>query len=127
MWINRYGIYDRADTLLSLLKGIDYYGLSKDAFRVSKIEKDLYLARSLDIESSNDNLNRILARLEYNLTKAFLRYSAGQYFGFVNPDYLYNSLEEYQVDSLTTRFKQLCDLKVLRPDKNSILEPSAIF
>lgn len=117
LWINRYGIYDRADTLLSLLKGIDYYGLSKDAFRVSKIEKDLYLARSLDIESSNDNLNRILARLEYNLTKAFLRYSAGQYFGFVNPDYLYNSLEEYQVDSLTTRFRQLCDLKVLRPDK----------
>lgn len=52
LWINRYGIYDRADTLLSLLKGIDYYGLSKDAFRVSKIEKDLYLARSLDIESS---------------------------------------------------------------------------
>ena len=116
LWINRHGIYDRADTLLGILKQIDRYGLSKDAFMVSEIEADINFVRNLDIASSDADINLVLARLEYNLTKAFFRYSAGQYFGFVNPDYLYNNLEEYQVDSVTTRFRQLCDLKVIRPD-----------
>lgn len=119
IWINRVGAYSRADTLLDVLKNIDRYGLSKKVFCVSDIEEDLSLVRNLDFLSPNVvNINQVLARLEYNLTKSFLRYSAGQYFGFVNPDYLYNNLEEYQVDSVTTEYRQLYDLKVLRPNSS---------
>lgn len=116
IWVNRSGVYERADTLLNVLKDIDYYGLSKKAFRVSQIEKDIKRIRDLDFSYPDDDINFVIARLEYNLTKAYFRYAAGQYFGFVNPDYLYNNLEKYQVDSVTTRYRQLCDLNVLKPD-----------
>lgn len=116
IWINRYGIYNRADTFLSILNRLEHYGLSKKAFRVSQIEKDIQSIRNLEFSSSDNDINEVLARLEYNLTKAYFRYSAGQYFGFVNPDYLYNNFERYQVDSVTSKFRQLCDLNVLRPD-----------
>lgn len=116
VWINRYGVYNRVDTLLRVLNGVGYYGLNKDMFRVSQIEKDIRNVRNLEISNSDEDINAILARIEYNLTKAYFRYSAGQYFGFVNPDYLYNNLESYEVDSVTSRFRQLCDLNVIRPD-----------
>lgn len=61
--------------------------------KVSQIEKDLNIIKSLNVSDGNDNINIILARLEYNLTKALLRYSTGLRFGMVNPDYLYNNLE----------------------------------
>lgn len=32
IWVNRSGVYERADTFLCILKGIDYYGLRKRLF-----------------------------------------------------------------------------------------------
>lgn len=116
IWVNRSGVYERADTFLCILKGIDYYGLRKKAFRVSEIENDINRIRDLKFSYPDTDINDVMARLEYNLTKAYFRYSAGQYFGFVNPDYLYNNLEKYEVDSTAMKYKQLCDLNVLKPD-----------
>ena len=116
IWVNRSGVYERADTFLCILKVIDYYGLRKKAFRVSEIENDINRIRDLRFSYPDTDINDVMARLEYNLTKAYFRYSAGQYFGFVNPDYLYNNLEKYEVDSTAMKYKQLCDLNVLKPD-----------
>lgn len=115
IWINRLGVHDRADTLLKIIRNAEYYGFSKSMFRVVQIEKDIECIRNLDVMNSED-INLVMARLEYNLTKAYLRYSAGQYYGLVNPNHIYNSLEKYNVDSVTVRYRQLCDLKVRRPD-----------
>lgn len=114
IWINRLGVHDRADTLLKIIRNAEYYGFNKSMFRVVQIEKDIERIRNLDVIS--EDINLVMARLEYNLTRAYLRYSAGQHYGLVNPDYLYNSLEKYNVDSVTVRYRQLCDLRVKRPD-----------
>lgn len=116
LWINRAGNFDRADTLLAFLKAAGDCGLSRNAFRINRIEEDLDRVRNLDFKGRKNKINIIMARLEYNLTRAYLRYSAGLSFGFVNPDHLYNNFEEYNVDSTTTRYRQLCDLKIRRPD-----------
>jgi len=116
IWINRLGIHNRADTLLKIIQKADLYGFSTRMLKVSQIEKDLNIIKSLNVSDGNDNINIILARLEYNLTKALLRYSTGLRFGMVNPDYLYNNLEKYEVDSTSTKFRQLSDLRIERPN-----------
>ena len=116
IWINRLGIHNRADTLLRIIQKADLYGFSTRMLKVSQIEKDLNIIKSLNVSDGNDNINIILARLEYNLTKALLRYSTGLRFGMVNPDYLYNNLEKYEVDSTSTKFRQLSDLRIERPN-----------
>lgn len=115
IWINRLCDYSRADTLLQFLKSVNKHGLKVEAFRVERIEKDLESLKDLDFTDGKKDISAVMARLEYNLTKAFLRYTAGLYYGFVNPDNLYNNFEKYEVDSVTSRFRQLCDLKVQRP------------
>ena len=57
------------------------------------------------MDSKDDNrINDVMARLEYNLTKAYLRYTSGQRFGFVNPSYVFNQLDK--IDG-TDRFRTL--------------------
>lgn len=114
IWIDRLGVKNRVDTLLKILRCADFYGLDTNMLRIGQIENDLKLIRTLNFNT--DDINVIMARLEYNLTRAYFRYSIGVAFGFINPDYLYNTLEKYDVDSITTRFRQLSDLRVKRPD-----------
>lgn len=114
IWISRLGAYERADTLLSIIQKADYYGIDTRMLRATQIEKDLERIRTLHIDDDG-GINKVMARLEYNLTRAYFRYAVGMRYGFVNPDYLYNRLEEYAVDSTTMKFRQLSDLRVERP------------
>lgn len=116
IWINRLGLYGRADTLLSIICKADYYGIPTRMLRVDQIEEDLDRIRTLDIGEDEKDINLVMARLEYNLTRAYFRYAVGMRYGFVNPDYIYNRFEKYAVDSLTMRYRQLSDLKIERPD-----------
>ena len=117
IWINRLGVYGRADSLLAVLSKAGYYGIDTQMLRVPQIEEDLARIRSLDVgEGGDDALNMVMARFEYNLTRAYFRYAVGMRYGFVNPDYVYNRFEKYAVDSLTTRYRQLSDLRIERPD-----------
>ena len=117
IWINRLGTYGRADTLLGIIQKAGCYGFSTSMLKVSQIRKDLDRIKNLEVDNGENDVNAVLARLEYNLTKAMMRYSVGLRFGLVNPDYLYNNIEEYQADSTTTRFRQLSDLGTERPGK----------
>ena len=83
LWIDRLGVDARADTLLSYLKTVTEMGFSTRRFRVGQIEQDLQAVRNLDV-NSNKNISTLLARLEYNLTKGYLRYVAGQRFGYLD-------------------------------------------
>ncbi len=112
IWIDRLGIESKADSLLEILKIATTYGINLKIFRLDEIKKDLESVKTL--EFSFEDINLVMARLEYNLTIAYFRFSTIQNFGFVNPDYLYNNLELLTSDTLETRYRQLSDLRVER-------------
>ena len=90
LWISRHGIDNRTDTLLAYLRLIDKHGLAPQALHVPDIEHDIKLIQTKELEG--EDVNRVLGRLEYSLTKAFLRYTAGLRYGFIRPHKLLNHL-----------------------------------
>ena len=110
LWIDRKGVSTQADTLLACLDSCDREGFEKRQFGVEYIRKDLETLRNLSFEPEGKNsINRVLARLEYNLTKAFLRYAVGQRYGFTNPFDLLNRLDVRDSDSVRLTYRQLFD------------------
>ncbi len=91
VWIDRKGIDHRAYTLLAYLRKVTDIGFSLRKFGVKQIEADLQAIRTL--QTGGDDVEEVLARLEYRLTKAYLRYAAGQRFGYVNPTFVLNTLD----------------------------------
>lgn len=118
LWIDRSGVLSRADTALIYLRQAAVCGLDTNKMRVSQIAADIHRLRQLDVSEQDADINKLMAEVEYNLTRAYIRYTSGQSFGFVNPDKLYNKLEKCDSDTVTGRIKysNLCDLRVRRPD-----------
>lgn len=81
LWIDRLGVDARADTLLAYLRTVDEFGFSTKKFYVKDIENDLKRLRTLDFDTASNTISQVMARLEYYLTKAYLRYVNGQQFG----------------------------------------------
>ena len=117
VWITRTGIDERADTLLSFLQSVSADGFSVDKFFVPQISSDLEKLRTLSFDSLDD-INAVMARLEYRLTKAYFRYASGTRFGYVNPYKVFNSLDRLSDDSLCSSFRVLYDVdtEVAGPD-----------
>ena len=118
LWIDRFGVDKRADSLLAYLNTVEEMGFSKRVFVVGQIERDLQRIRTLDVDTGIRDVNRVMARLEYNLTKAFLRYTVGQHFGFTNPTQIFNNLDIREQDSVRTTYRGLFDIPVKRPPKD---------
>jgi len=118
LWVDRLGIDKRADTLLTYLNSVEEMGFKKGVFGVAQIERDLKRLRTLDVDTGITDINRVAARLEYNLTKAFLRYTAGQHYGFTNPTQIFNRLDIREQDSVRTTYRGLFDIPVKRPPKD---------
>ncbi len=116
MWIDRHGVDDRADTLLYYIAQVADMGLSTEKFRLGQMQKDLQRIRTLDVGGNDSvkDINRVLARLEYNLTKAYFRYAAGMSYGFVNPAKVLNTYDVQYSDSLRTVYHKLYDVKIDR-------------
>jgi len=118
LWIDRFGVDKRADSLLAYLNTVEEMGFSKRVFVVGQIERDLQRIRTLDVDTGIRDVNRVMARLEYNLTKAFLRYTAGQHFGFTNPTQIFNNLDIREQDSVRTTYRGLFDIHIKRPSRD---------
>ena len=118
LWIDRLGADRRADSLLSRLADIRQMGFLPERFRVGQIQKDLAVLHQLSLGDDNNDINHVLARLEYNLTKAFLCYSAGQSFGFMNPRYALNHFDVKDSDSLHVEYYRLFDVPMRRADQS---------
>ena len=118
LWVDRFGVDKRADSLLAYLNTVEEMGFSKRVFVVGQIERDLQRIRTLDVDTGIRDVNRVMARLEYNLTKAFLRYTAGQHFGFTNPKQIFNNLDIREQDSVRTTYRRLFDIPIKRPPKD---------
>jgi len=110
LWVDRNGVSSQADSLLVYLKRVGEIGFSPSKFRVNQIEADLSRMQNLDFDEEND-INTVAARLDYNLTKAYLRYVSGQRYGFINPRKVFNKLDRDADDSIHVVFRQLYDVK----------------
>lgn len=94
LWLTRMGVSPDADSLLAILRHeLPRNGLDSTAFFIPSIAEDLNVIHSLAFDSLGLNINEVLARLDYHLSKAFVRYTTGQRFGFVRPDKLLNHLD----------------------------------
>ena len=116
LWIGRGGVRADADSVVKYVARVTEMGFSADRFRVDDIRDDIQRVRRL--EFGDDGIDLVFARLEYNLTKAFLRYCVGQRCGFVNPRKLFNRLDVHDSDSVHVTYQTLFDIPVKNPDKN---------
>lgn len=110
VWIGRDGVSPYADTLLLYIKDVDGIGFSPERFGCSQIERDLQRMREYSFSPQHD-INTVVARLDYNLTKAYLALLNGQRYGFINPSYTFNHLDVDPEDTLHVSYRQLYALR----------------
>ena len=65
------------------------------------------------------DINDLLPRLDYRLSKAYVRYTTGQRFGFMRPDRVFNRL---QMKPDSSGYAQLFDYEVKAPDYKASLQ-----
>lgn len=119
LWYSRMGVIGEADSLLSYLRReLLQNGLDTTAFYLPEIAEDLGIVRALSFDSVGQNINDLLPRLDYHLSKAYVRYTVGQRYGFVRPARLMNKLYK-KADS--DAFAKLFDEDVKEPDCNETL------
>lgn len=119
IWIDRLGADGRSDTLLAYVSRVGEMGFASSVFGDSAIAADLRRIRSLDFDDAENGINKVAARLEYRLTRAFLKYSSGQRFGFVNPQYLLNRLDTLENSpAAAPAYRCLFDIPIERPDNS---------
>ena len=119
IWYSRMGVSGEADSLLGYLRHeLPKSGLDTTAFFLPEIAEDLSIVRALAFDSVGQNINDLLPRLDYHLSKAYMRYVVGQRFGFVRPARLMNKLFK-KADS--DEFARLFDEQVKEPDYDEVL------
>ncbi len=117
LWFSRMGVSAEADSLLSILRrSLPVAGLDTAAFFVPQIANDLKVVRLLAFDSLKVNINELLPRLDYMLSKAYVRYCVGQRYGFIRPDKILNQLESVAITEDKKEFKRLFDYDVQEPN-----------
>ncbi|MBP5339772.1 MAG: L,D-transpeptidase family protein [Prevotella sp.] len=88
-------LFDNATNMASFLeKRAEVMGFSPKAFFTEDIRQHIDHLRRLDFDSAGISPTGILAQLEWNLSRAFIRYALGQRFGFVEPHKAFNHLDK---------------------------------
>ena len=90
IWVTRAGVDERADSLLTCLRETESEGLAPGQFRVAEMQTLLDSARAYAY--AEQDATTTLAKLEFLLTQAYLRYVCGQRYGYVRPARLFNRL-----------------------------------
>lgn len=92
LWITRNGVDQRADSLLALCSDAARWGMPASVFETESLKKDLEKVRSLNFTSSEE-ISAAYGRLEYRLTRNYLRLLCGLRFGLLQPSRIYNRLD----------------------------------
>ena len=107
LWFTAMGMSADADSLLATLRReLPLAGLDSTAFFVPQIASDLSIVHQLAFDSLHIDINDVLPRLDYYLSKAYVRYCAGQRYGFMRPQQVFNKLE-YKPNTEKKVFAQL--------------------
>ena len=118
LWVSYLGVDSRADSLIACLAEVEHSGLSPRMFRRNELENDIKRLRTLDLDSADNDINHVAARLEYNLTRAFVRYCTVQHYGFLNPANVLNRLCVKDSDSLHVVYHRVFDVPFSRPGED---------
>ena len=116
LWVSRHGACDGADTLLAYLHKVDSMGFSQRKFGVRQIEDNLRRLRRLDFDTIH-TASRVVARLDYLLTKYYLRYATGQRFGYFNPRHFLNRLDLVDTAQASRGYRTLYDVGIDVPGR----------
>ena len=74
----------QADSVATFLREqVTQQGLSAKAFFLDDIDKDIACFRTMKFDSID--VAQAMARLEWNLSKAYMRFAAGERYGFIEP------------------------------------------
>ena len=117
VWVDHWGVDDRADSLLAILESeLAEIGFRTSAFHIAEIKADMDKIRTLTFDQ-HDNVSQVMARLEYNLNKAYLTYAVGQRYGFVNPSSVLNRYDARDKDSTgrVIAYRHLYDVDIESP------------
>lgn len=117
VWVDKWGADSRADSLVAVLERlVPEIGFSEKLFRLADIKADLHRLQVLQFDDSN-SISLVLARLEYNLSRAYLTYVTGQRFGFVNPNNVLNRYDARDKDSTgrVIAYRHLYDVNIECP------------
>ena len=113
LWFSRMGVVPEADSLLVFLRHeLSRNGLDSTSFYVPQIAEDLEIVHHLSFDSLGVSINEVLPRLDYNLSKAYVRYTSGLRHGFVRPDRLLNKMDFKR----TGGYARLFDYDLETPD-----------
>ena len=120
MWISEEGVSDAAHEVVDYIeKKIPQSGLNAKAFLLDEISNDMSVVTKLAFDSLGLDINEVLPRLDYNITKAYVRYVVGQRWGFVRPGRLLNRLY-YREDR--GYHAHLFDYEVALPDYEKVIQ-----
>ena len=112
-WFDRMGMSSDADSLLSYLRQeLPRHGLDTTAFFIPQIAEDLQTVHRLAFDSLGVSINEVLSRLDDNLSKAYVTYTTGQRYGFVEPGKLFN-LRDLKAKG---GYARLFDYEIKAPD-----------
>ena len=114
LWVTQTGVSGKADSVLAYIGKVGEMGFERECFGYTQIRQDLQALRILDFKDASASL--VSARLEYSLTKSFLRYCIGQRFGFMNPHRVFNRLDALDSASVHVRFRPLYGVKLNAAD-----------
>ncbi len=114
LWVTQSGVSRKADSVIAYIEKVDEMGFNRESFGFLQLRNDLQAFRNLDFKEASASL--MSARLEYNLTKAFLCYSAGQRFGFINPYKVFNRLDKLDTTSVRSGYRSLYGIKTKTAD-----------
>lgn len=122
VWFSSMGISPDADSLLATLRReLPLTELDSTSFFVPQIASDLRIVHQLAFDSIGMDINDVLPRLDYMLSKAYVRYCTGQRYGFMRPNQVFNKLE-YKQNTEDKTFAQLFAYEVEAPDYSKSIE-----
>ena len=118
LWFTGKGLSeDVVETADYLEEELPRNGLDVEAFNIPQIENDINVIKSLAFDSLGLDINEVLMRLDYNLSKAYTRYVTGIRYGFVRPAKIFNRLYKKEDNS----YAYLYDYETAEPDYNETI------
>ena len=116
LWAETAELTEQGHEVLNYLKEhVRAMGFNPAAFFIPQISEDLERLDSLRLDSLN-TMPEVMARTEWNLTRAYLRYARGQRYGFMNPMFVLNHTDLR--DEQPGNFKQVFDIHIEQPDSS---------
>ena len=114
LWAEEPDMVEQASSVIDYLRQhVGDIGFKPEVFFLPQMEADIVRLDSLRFDSI-DTMPVVMARLEYDLSRAFLRYVRGQRYGFMNPSPVFNHLDLR--DERPGDYRRLFDIPVEQPD-----------